>query len=356
MPGGQKKATKQSKKRKDPAVSSQGTQKPSRYVIPPTSPVKTRSAELRAAAPEEPASVRDVNVEVLPPASVVSSVLSSQTVQEMESGWDARFSKMETAIRTGLTNSATASEPVHPVQPVQVAAAAPPQAPQAETQPPTKKKSSRHRHRSTSPSSLEDSSESASSSECESEQESESEEESSTDKKKKRKSSKGKYDSAKYLHGKDTVDSYERLVLANTRMALSLLKKWRNIKGLLRHMILIADKADKDVFTSAALCDYDSAIKRTAGEKGLRSIGKTDPVAIVEHLSYDSTQAAANAKRNEKRRKSGKGASGTCYKFNTQEGCKGNCGYRHVCSSCGSHNHIALDCPRRPGAVHSNRK
>ena len=126
------------------------------------------------------------------------------------------------------------------------------------------------------------------------------------------------------------------------------------------YQILIADKADKDVFKSTALCDYVSTIKRTASEKGLRSIGKTNPVAIIEHLSSDGTQAtaAAKAKRSDTKRKS-KTASGvvySCFKFNTPEGCKGNCGFRHICLSCESHNHIAVDCPRRPGAVHSNHK
>ena len=94
----------------------------------------------------------------------------------------------------------------------------------------------------------------------------------------------------------DKVTTYERLVLANIRMALALYKKRKNIKGFLKHMIMIAEKADKDMFEPAALIAYDESIKEVARESGSKSFDKVDPAAIVKHLSYDGTRAANSSK------------------------------------------------------------
>ena len=218
---------------------------------------------------------------------------------------------METALRTGLSQASVSTEPA---QPAAVASAAPIASAEATPPDPVKKKKS-SKHRSPSSSSRESESESSSD---EGSMSSSSESEPEDDDKKKKKSQKAKYDPNKYLHGKDTVDSYERLVLANARMALSLLKKKRNIKGLLRHVILIADKADKCCFTSAALCDYDAAVKRTAGEKGLRTIGRTDLIGsdldkvVSSHQVADGEQLAVEEAVWE--------FNSTCFDINSERG------------------------------------
>ena len=124
--------------------------------------------------------------------------------------------------------------------------------------------------------------------------------------------------------------------------------------------MLIAEKGETGYFAHQALCSYNKAVKQTAVEEGLRSIGKIDPAAIIKHLSYDGKLAARNAKRADNRRRPGWGSSGNlyaCYRYNfTAEGCAGGCGYRHIFSSCGAQAHLAGDCPKKTGSSHGNRK
>ena len=155
------------------------------------------------------------------------------------------------------------------------------------------------------------------------------------------------------------MNTYERLVLANAKMALYLYKKKRNITGFLEHVILVAEKADGPLFASEALIQYDESVKLTAKEHGLKSFSKIDPANIVKHLSYDGTQVAMNAKRNIQVNKRATGpapaqkSAGTSHNFSclkhnfTLGGCpKGSaCRFKHICSACSAPNHLNADCP-----------
>ena len=89
-----------------------------------------------------------------------------------------------------------------------------------------------------------------------------------------------------------------------------------------------------------------------------RMFGKIDPATIFKYLTYDGTVAAEKAKKAaEVSKKSGRSRGGVggnlyaCYAFNyNAEGCKGGCGYRHICSSCGAQNHIFADCTTKKPA------
>ena len=59
----------------------------------------------------------------------------------------------------------------------------------------------------------------------------------------------------------------------NVRMTLALLKRKKDIKGLLRHMLLVAEKADRDVFMDETLIEYDESIKDMAKEYGIKAFG-----------------------------------------------------------------------------------
>ena len=271
-----------------------------------------------------------------------------ELVNNLESRWDERFSRMETAIRSGLTSSATVSTAwATGVQPA-VAAVVSSKGKEKKSKTDTSKKQSRHRSPSPELSSSESESDSSSSS---SDDDSESDRE-VLPKRKSKKKKKGKYDASKFLDEGDKIDSFERLILANLRMAIKLLKKEHNIKGLLQHLVLITEKAEKCMFANDSLCKYDEAVRATANEKGLRTFGKIDPTTIFKFLTYDGTLAAERAKHaadsNKKQSRGRSGAMYACYAYNnTSEGCKGNCGYRHICSSGGAQNHLIGVCPTR---------
>ena len=276
---------------------------------------------------------------------------------------------METAIRSGLTQSAVSSQsltdrgagaaPLIDPPTAAVVTAEKVKTPKSSVKSKTtSNKKSKHRSPSVSSSSSESEDSDSSSSSSGSDSESETE----TETTKKRSKKKGKYDSSKFLPEDKKVDNFERLMLANLRMALKLLKKERYIKGLLQHLIMVAEKAETTMFANDTLCKYDEAVRITASEKGLRSFGKIDPATIFKFLTYDGTVAAEKAKRAaDSGKRQGRGRQGVmyaCYAFNNaSEGCKGGCGYRHICSSCGVHGHIFGDCPtRKPSAGRGKHK
>ena len=345
MPGRKK----SSKKRKS-------TTKASGYVIPPLSPVKTRSTSSKVKSPV----ADEVATPPLPAVScppVVESAPqgdSTNLVHELKTEMDARFDKMETAFTAGLSQVSSGSNST-------AAAKVDDSAPSKSSKKKSKKLSTRVRSVSPDPASSLESTDSSSSS---SESESESEESTSRSRSKKKKR-KGKYTTRKYLPKKscDKSITYERMVLANVKMALSFYKKEKNVKGLLQHIVLIAEKAESGTFTAAALSDYDESVKSLAMDFGLKAFKRADPSSIVKHLSYEGTIAAERARqatRGGGRRRHGRGQSGNlyaCYKYNSYaEGCKGGCGYRHICSSCGSSAHLADDCPKKSGGNQGGRK
>ena len=236
--------------------------KVSKYVIPPMSPVGTRSKSSR----DGDNSQRDVAAPPEPPAAVavssapteVSTTDTASLVKDLEQRWDVHFAKIETAIRSGLSSSSRASSVHRAAVPPSVPTPTPPSTsavPEAAVlvEKPKSSKSSRssrkrhkHRHRTPSPVSSSDDDAGSSSSSSSSSSESETENDSSSTKKRTKK--KGKYDSSRFLPEGKRMDTFERMTLANLKMALKLLKKKRNIKGLLQHMIMVSEKAETGMF------------------------------------------------------------------------------------------------------------
>ena len=369
MSGGRKKKSKATKV-------AQATPK---YVVSPASPVKTRSSTSQSGKVGKKSDlplVGAVAAATPPPQSAVldspesvSSVIRD-SISAIEQKLDNRFDKMETALRASLTNSVTASAPVKPaktsVKPVAVSDVLPSIAEDIE--------GDGHSSRSSSASSASDYRSSSSSSRSRSPSSSRSSRRHrrhrhrrskrsssrrsrsySKSRSRSRRHKHSKYSNARYLRENQKCTTYERLVLVNTRMALALYKREKDIAGVLKHIILIAEKADKDVFEAEALINYDESVKDSAKEDGIKAFSKLDPANIVKHLSYDGTHqakngkgAAAAAKRPASAARKSGARKGACLKHNFDpSGCSRgrDCYYKHACSACGAFGHINDGCP-----------
>ena len=339
-----------SKKKSQPGVP--------KYIVTPASPAKTRSAD-RQPSPPRPAAVPTVPVS---PASMISSEISA-----LESRFDTRMSEMESTIRASLTSALSAAATSGIVAPVPAAPAAPSSTPSstqgaAAATPvvaPVAKPT-----RSTSASSSSSAGSAARSSSSDSSTSRSRDRHSRTKHRRTHRSSRrrsrktsrnkyGKYTTLRYVPEHKVITTYERLILANLRMMLRFYKKERDIKGMLKHSILLAEKADGGYFHDEALINYDESIKAAADEEGITSFSKLDPAAIIKHLSYDGTKAA-RAARNKGTSKPAAAVSrpsgnGTlaCFKFNfASGGCRRTkCNYPHVCSACSGAGHVNADCP-----------
>ena len=173
----------------------------------------------------------------------------------------------------------------------------------------------------------------------------------------------------KYLPEFRSVSTYERLVLANLRMLRRFYKKDRDLNGLLDHFILLAEKAEKDVFIDEALLSYDNSVKQRAKDNGLKEFSQLNPSEIVKHLSYDGTKAGStkvsrkavhqqNQGQGQGQGHGGDSSAGACLKFNfSSAGCRrSQCNYKHVCSACSSSGHVNADCPNGDRSARGSKK
>ena len=332
----------------------------SRYTIPPPSPVKTRSSAPTQGSPPRVQSPK----RAASPASLISSEISA-----LETRFDTRMSQMESNLRASLTSALTASVSSVVPSPTVLASPSlmpPPLAPPAPAPTDVPRvaaavaRASRSSSASSSSSAASGNRSSSSGSSYSRSRDRRSRDKHRRSRRSPRRGSRrtsrnkhGKYTTLRYVPEHKSVTTYERLVLANLHMMLKFYKKERDIKGMLKHSILLAQKADADVFHNEALISYNESIKTAAGEDGIKAFSKLDPAAIIKHLSYDGTKAARAAKsRNSNRpttssvRASGNTTS-ACFKFNfASGGCRrSKCSYPHVCSACSGPGHVNADCP-----------
>ena len=358
--------------KKKSASKRKAASKPAKSSVRPASPAATRSKTTKKSSLESGnavASPAATPPTVQPPVISESSTPESSNasvssdVSALEKKFDDRMSKMETSFRASITEMMTAqaakSKPVVKSKP-----ATPPSPPPTEEAVVGAVGGSSRSSSTSSASDCSDSDSSRSSSSARSSSSSRSRSRSSRrhrhrrhrrSRRRSRSSSKprhSKYSSARYLKENEKVKNYPRMVLVNVRMALALLRRKKDIKPLLKHMLLVAEKADTDMFMDEALISYDESMKDLAKESGINAFKKVDPSVIMKHLCYDGTKAAANARRAAAATKKPAGAKpvtgvGHCIKFNyDSKGCpRGrDCFYKHVCSACGSPSHGNPDC------------
>ena len=70
-------------------------------------------------------------------------------------------------------------------------------------------------------------------------------------------------------------------------MSLAFLKRKKNTKGLLKHMLLVAEKTDGDTFIEETLIAYDKNIKEKAKELAMKAFSKVDSTVLMKHLTYE---------------------------------------------------------------------
>ena len=324
----------------------------------PVEPVKTRSSSLKQKNDVAVATPSDVSAAATPPSEI--SLASIQSA--LETKLDDRMARMETSFRSSITSMMT--QTAVPVPSPEIAmqpppAPAPPAAAAAHhsrrdaSAGVSSRTSSASTTRSSSYSSRSSRSSSRSRSGCSRRRHRHRHHRSRSSSH--RRSKHSKYSSARYLKENQKLTTYERLVLVDVCMAIALLKRKKDISGYLKHFLMIAEKADKDVFEPKALISYDESVKDMAKESGIGAFAKVEPSLIVKHLSYDGTKnASANKAAKFKKPSNGHASApraktlGYCIKYNMDpSGCpRGkDCPYKHICSACYGSGHTTDNCP-----------
>ena len=348
--GGKKKSA---SKRKSPAKPA----KPAVHSVAPVEPVNTRS-KAKSSSADLPVTASQRSDRSPARQPITAGPISDSSIfaiqQALEERFDERMARMETDFRASIASMITSATPaVVSTIPAGAAAMPPPThaAPKSST-----RVSSRATSAASSRSDSSRSSKSARSSSSGSSSRSRSRSSRRHHRRHRHSRSRsrpkhGKYTSARYLKENQKLATYERLVLVNIKMAIALLKREKDISGVLSHMLMIADKADKNVFEPEALISYDESVKEMAKESGIKAFAKIDPSLIVKHLSYDGTKNAKSEKAAVSRKfKPAAGArrapaGSYCIKHNFEpSGCSRgkDCSYRHICSACYGSGHVTI--------------
>ena len=153
---------------------------------------------------------------------------------------------------------------------------------------------------------------------------------------------KNPFDHKAYLAKGEKVDSFERLMSVTFKTISQLLELKSDVKGVVRHGRLMADKAYKKVYHLDAFTGYDVDIRERAARAGPSAFGSVVQEEVLTHCYDNTIKARQQAKPVGKsaRQKSEK----VCHRFN-DAGCQSkSCFYSHKCSGCGDGNHGRRGC------------
>ena len=151
------------------------------------------------------------------------------------------------------------------------------------------------------------------------------------------------FDHKAYLLKGEKVDSFERLMSVTFRTVTQLLDPKSDVRGVVRHGRLMADKAYKKVYHLDAFTGYDEEVRERAARVGPSAFGKVVQEEVLTHFCYDNTIKAKQlskpvAKQGRQRPEK------TCHRFNDSVCYSKSCQYSHKCSSCGDGSHGKKDC------------
>ena len=127
------------------------------------------------------------------------------------------------------------------------------------------------------------------------------------------------------------------------------LERGHDVLDFVDHLILVAEKADTQLFVPEAMTGYDKAIKTRVVKYGKAQFVDSSQRLEDKHFGFINTKLAVAQKAAQVRGASGvKHSSGKsiCKSFNLASGCSynANCKWRHVCRVCYSSHHGQSDC------------
>ena len=181
----------------------------------------------------------------------------------------------------------------------------------------------------------------------------------SSPEKKASKKKRSKYSRKHQLKDQKKVENTMQLVVYLIRLLRRCHKKGKEVGGLIEHLLVMAEKSEKEVYGLESLIGYDDECRELANERGVKSFGKIRPSSVLKFLSYDGTAVAKRqaAQKAVNKKSSPPAAKGVCFSFNTQSGCDGSgCAFKHQCMFCGDSSHGSMSCRKGKGSSRKSTK
>ena len=151
------------------------------------------------------------------------------------------------------------------------------------------------------------------------------------------------FDYQAYIRKGEKVTTFEEIMVVTFKTLSKIADLKGDVRGLIEHGLVMADKASKSLFVSEAFVGYDEGVRERAGESGPKAFGVVQQEEILKHFCYENTKkhrAQSKTQVKTSRSKSDK----TCHRFN-DGGCQSkSCMYSHRCSNCDDYNHSKKNC------------
>lgn len=146
------------------------------------------------------------------------------------------------------------------------------------------------------------------------------------------------YSQSRHLDKGESISSFEALMVSTFRTLREMLEKELPLEGMINHGLTMSEKAASGAYLDRACINYDASVRQRAQKMGPSAFAVPVNEDLIRHFSLE------NSKRFQSQGQGAKKKKNTCFKFNSDSGCSGNCGYTHRCSACKIDGHSARDC------------
>ena len=153
---------------------------------------------------------------------------------------------------------------------------------------------------------------------------------------------KNPFDHRNYGKRGKEVETFEQLMVIQFKTMSQLLDLKYDVRGLVKHGLMMSEKAAKDVYEAEAFVQYDESVRSRVGIAGPPAFGQVDQEDVLRFFSCD------NMKR---KKQPGNQAKGTqpkknkyCLRYNEGSCTTKNCQYAHRCFECEEWGHAKKDC------------
>ena len=147
-----------------------------------------------------------------------------------------------------------------------------------------------------------------------------------------------------YLKKGDKIECFESLIVVTFKTIQQLLDAKYDVSGVVKHGLMMAEKASKNVFELSAFLLYDESVRDRAGETGPTAFGQVDQEDSLRFFSAD------NMKKSTPKTKAGVSGQGKkrsdklCIRFNNGGCTSKSCFFAHRCVACDDTSHGKKDC------------
>ena len=153
---------------------------------------------------------------------------------------------------------------------------------------------------------------------------------------------KNPFDHRSYGKKGKEVETFEQLMVIQFKTMNQLLDLKYDVRGLVKHGLMMSEKAAKDVYEAEAFVQYDESVRSRAGVSGPTAFGSVDQEDVLRFFSCDNMkkkkQVVSQTKLGQPKKNK------FCLRYNDSTCTAKNCQYAHRCIACEDWGHPKKEC------------